>query len=141
MQEIWKSIEGYENYEVSTLGNVKNIKTGKLLKPRPAHHGYLRVCLWNPNPKDFKIHRLVAKTFIPNPFNLDTVDHINGITYQNNVENLQWMTRSENSKKAKIGKIGAFKGKHHSDESKLKISLAKKGKYRGKLIQNSMLVA
>lgn len=70
------NIEGYENYEVRPNGEVVNTKTGKVLKQRKNKDGYLRVTLCNNGKmKNFRIHRLVAQAFIPNPLNLPCVNH------------------------------------------------------------------
>lgn len=102
-----KEITGIKNgfghtYSVDENGSIFNNNTGKELKGRPQKKGgYLRVNLAG---NDYKIHRLVAKAFIPNPDNKDQVNHINGITTDNRVENLEWSTASENIKHAyKIG--------------------------------------
>ena len=101
MMEIWKDIEGYENlYQVSSKGRVKSLnynhtKKEQLLKGVKTSFGYLRVWLCG---KQFSIHRLVAQAFIPNEENKPFIDHINGITWDNRVENLRWCTQSENLK-------------------------------------------
>lgn len=69
-------IKGYENYEVTTTGEVINVKTGRVLKPAKDGGGYLYVVLSkNGIKKNFHIHRLVAESFIPNPDNLPCVNH------------------------------------------------------------------
>lgn len=99
-EEIWKPIEGYEGlYDVSSLGNIKNIITYRILKPVRNGYGYLRVFL-RKNNKTFtlKVHRLVALAFIPNPKNKPQINHKNGIKSDNKVSNLEWSTAKENSK-------------------------------------------
>lgn len=98
MIEIWKYIIDYPNYQVSNLGNVKNIKTNKILKPFSPVGEYLKVSLSkNGKAKQFFIHRLVATAFIPNPNNLPEVNHIKEFEKTNNkVENLEWCDHSYN---------------------------------------------
>lgn len=97
--EIWKIIENYPDYMVSNMGRVKSCKNGieNILKPRIHSNGYLRVNLsMNNKSKDFYIHRLVCSAFIPNTDNKPCIDHINTNRTDNRVENLKWVTRSEN---------------------------------------------
>lgn len=96
MKEIWKPIKNY-NYEVSNLGNVRNIKTKRVLKPEYSNKGYACVQLIkNHKIKKFRIHRLVAKLFIPNPDNLPEVNHKDEDKSNNCVENLEWCNKSYN---------------------------------------------
>ena len=100
--EIWKVIEEYPNYMVSNLGNVKSLNynhTGKekILKSCKVCGGYIGVNLCKDGEKSTKlIHRLVAEAFIPNTDNKPCIDHINTDRTDNRVENLRWVTRTEN---------------------------------------------
>ena len=146
-EEVWKPIKDYEGlYEVSNLGRIKSLNykgTGKekLLKNIECSNGYLTVSLTkNGKQKVFYIHRLVAVTFIPNPENKPCIDHINTIRTENCVWNLRWVTYEENNNnsltKKKMsenhreqdGENNPMYGKHHSDETKRKISEVLKGK-------------
>jgi hypothetical protein len=95
--EIWKVISGFPNYEISTLGNIRNIVTGKTLTP-VIKGGYFHVSLsHNKLRKSFKMHRLVAIAFIDNPENKSDVNHKDKNKLNNKLENLEWMTRKENN--------------------------------------------
>lgn len=95
MEELWKIIDLDSKYSVSNLGNVKNNKTGRILSKRPEKKGYTRA---NLNGKDYKIHRLVAIAFIPNPNNLPEINHKDTNKTNNTVTNLEWCTSSFNQK-------------------------------------------
>lgn len=99
MEEIWKDIEGYENqYQVSNFGNVKSLKRKKpfLMKPK-LNIGYLSVELqFKQHKKWFRIHRLVAQAFLPNPNNLPQVNHLDENKLNNRADNLEWSTPKSN---------------------------------------------
>jgi hypothetical protein len=99
MEEIYIIIQEFPNYQISNLGNVRNIQTGKILKPNIGTTGYYFVNLYlEGKAKSIKIHRLVAKYFIPNLNNKKEIDHIDNNTLNNNISNLRWCNRSENNK-------------------------------------------
>ena len=104
-EELWKPIESFENYEVSTLGRVKNTTTDKILKLN-SKCGYLCISLVNSSGKKaFKSHRLVALAFIPNPENKSDVNHMDKNKHNNNISNLEWNTRAENNLHGKLNVI------------------------------------
>jgi len=111
MIEIWHPCAGYEtHYEVSNLGNVRSIERmvrhakggvklspSKLLKQGRSKNGYLTVSFSVDSIKSNQsVHRLVARAFIPNESNKPQVNHKDGNKHNNHVENLEWMTCSEN---------------------------------------------
>lgn len=102
MNEIWKTINDFPNYEVSNLGRVRNKNTKKLLCARIGREGlYYSVYLINNSKENTqRVHRLVAKAFIPNPENKPMVNHIDGNKLNNNVNNLEWVTAKENNNHA-----------------------------------------
>ena len=97
--EEWRDIPGYESfYQVSNLGNVRSIRFNKIRNMKSwDSHGYraVELCM-NNNRYTVGIHRLVALTFIPNPENKPEVNHKDRNKSNNNVENLEWVTQSEN---------------------------------------------
>ena len=100
MEEIWKDKKDYEGlYQVSNWGRVKSLKFGKekILKPQKDTSGYLCVTLCkNNNQCQFKVHRLVAEAFIPNPNNYKEVNHKDENKTNNVVTNLEWCDRKYN---------------------------------------------
>ena len=90
-------IEGYNNYLIYEDGRVQNKKTKRYLSACD-NNGYLQVGLCqNRRHKNYKIHRLIAEHYIANPDNRKEVDHINRNKKDNTIENLRWVTRSENT--------------------------------------------
>ena len=108
MTEEWRSIEGYEGqYEVSSYGRVRSLdmyvkscygsyrlRKGKILSPGIRPDGYLVVSL---KYKMFRVHRLVAQAFIPNPDNLPQVNHKDEDKSNNRVDNLEWCDSKYNN--------------------------------------------
>ena len=120
--QIWKDIEGYKgHYQISNYGNVRSLKQEEAGKEKRQQSpklmplgvsssqkdaflmkgGYLKGCkiisLWkNGTGKMFRVHRLVAAAFIPNPDNKPCIDHIDGDRANNHADNLRWVTVKEN---------------------------------------------
>jgi len=92
----WKKIVGYDNYEVSDDGKVRNTKTAYILKGAVDKQGYHLVILSKNNkPKTQVIHRLVAQAFIENPEKKEIVKHRDGNNGNNRISNLYWMSFAE----------------------------------------------
>ena len=95
--ETFVEIEGFENYEVSNLGKVRNIKSGRMLKPY-LNHGYLMLCLYGYNKrKNLLLHRIIATAFIDNHEEKPCVNHIDENKLNNDLSNLEWCTERENA--------------------------------------------
>lgn len=149
--EIWKEINDFEEYEISSFGNVRNKNTKKILT-QSTRKGYLRVVLYKNGQKFQKsVHRLVAEAFVfnPDPEHKTQVGHKDETRNHNHADNLEWVTNKENCNmplykqrissantgrkcteetKDKISK--ANKRHYHSDETKEKISHILKEKYK-----------
>lgn len=127
--EIWKSFK-YNNrtYYASSLGNIKT-SFGNILSKKFDKYGYVRVRLINDNSQNLDkrvlklIHRLIYKAFYPNceNFNELTINHIDGIKTNNNIFNLELVTRADNNKHAFKTGLKNHKGSNHP-MSKLKDS-------------------
>lgn len=90
--EFWKDIKGYEGlYQISNSGNVKSLRTNKILKTNMNNCGYKQVILsYKGKIKSKRIHRLVAEAFIPNPNNYQQVNHKDENKINNEANNLEW---------------------------------------------------
>lgn len=98
MSETWKQVPIAPKYEVSTHGNVRNKKTGRVLSACKNIEGYMRLSLRvDDSSITTTVHRLVAMTFIPNPKNKYSVNHKNHVRDDNRLDNLEWATAREQS--------------------------------------------
>lgn len=133
---LWKCVPGYEHiYQVSDTGLIKSVDReiynshngfckikGRQLKPFTDKDGYQKVILCKDGTKVYaSVHRLVALAFIPNKENKPCIDHINAVTNDNRVDNLRWVTYSENAHNPIF--IAKQTGRQHSLATRLKMSL------------------
>ena len=103
MEEIWKTVKGYEGrYEISNMGRVRSFaqdsKEGKIKIGNPNMRGYLCILLYdgNGNKKWYFVHRLVADAFIENPNEYPQINHKDENKTNNCVDNLEWCTNEYN---------------------------------------------
>ena len=153
MMEEWRAVPGYEGlYEVSNIGNVRNVRRNKLLRLQKTNNGYIRVVLSKNGIKTaFQVHRIAAQAFIPNPDNLPQINHKDEDKTNNNVTNLEWCdakynnnygSRKDKARDTKI-KNGYYTGlskkeyrKQYRDKNKEKIREKQRG-YMRKYYENN----
>lgn len=100
--ELFKPIEGYDKYMISTTGTVISLHYGKMKvrKPKKDKDNYLQITLTDNSTKSgiktYQVHRLVAQTFLPNWDAKLEVDHLDGCRWNNSIDNLQLVTHQQN---------------------------------------------
>ncbi len=98
MTEKWSPAFGYEDrYEASSMGRIRNAKTGNIRQCRTNPGGYVTACMWREKKDTVRVHRIIASTFIRPPLHDEQVNHIDGIKTNNCVNNLEWCTPKENT--------------------------------------------
>ena len=140
--EVWKDIKGYEGlYQVSNLGQIRSLDRykytkgrygrmkakikGRLLKPCLNHDGYKEIVLSKDGKsKMYRLHRIVAETFIDNFDNKNQVNHKNGNKLDNKAQNLEWVTCKENINHALINNL--IKCEKSVNQYDLKMNFIKK---------------
>lgn len=147
--EEWRPIPGYEcKYVVSSIGRVMRLSrkvhpaegiimlTNKhrLVKPSPDSNGYMGLDLYDDNSKakHYMVHRLVAVAFIPNPENKPTVNHIDGVTWHNEISNLEWATYAE--QQAHGWKLGLYTRKRTNSLDEIERAWKKSVEVRSKFV-------
>lgn len=147
MIEEWRDVKDYEGlYQVSNLGRVKSLCRvagtaskkytckERILSPRRQEHNYYSVMLWKDGKsRQFRVHRLVAEAFIPNPNNYPIINHKDENPSNNEMENLEWCTVKYNSYYGSCrDKIRQKRlGTHHTEETKRLMSRQRSGENNG----------
>lgn len=111
-------------YEINEEGVLRNIKSKKIVKGYIEKNGYIRVRIENKCLNGVvrtTIHQLVAEAFIPNPENKPFVNHKDLNKLNNNVDNLEWVTHSENMKHAYANNVNVAPLRNHSKETRKEI--------------------
>ncbi len=134
--EIWRTVEGHNSYQVSSLGRFRSFKRGEMnvLSFDNHGHGYLRITFCEDGKaKKYPAGRLVGLAFVHNPNNKPQINHENGIKTDNNPNNLTWCTQGENNSHAY--RTGLSKGSAFGKKGKLSAcskpirQLTKKGEF------------
>lgn len=97
--EEWRDYPGFEGkYQISNLSRIRNSHTGRVLKPHLHHSNYYTICFKKAGfkPKYLSRARVIGLVWIDNPENKKEINHINGITTDDSISNLEWVHPSEN---------------------------------------------
>jgi NUMOD4 motif len=106
--EFWMVVPDHPNYEVSSMGQVRNKETRLILVQSTTKDGYKHLCLGKGTT--YRVHRLVMLAFVDNPENKPCVNHKSGVKDDNRLKNIEWNTYSENSQHAYC--TGLSSGEH-----------------------------
>lgn len=126
--EIWKDIPYFEKYQVSNLGRLKSLKSGKaiIIKTYKQKNGYIQACFWANGKSNKKLlHRLVAEAFVPNPNGYNEINHLDENKENNVFTNLEWCEHSYNVNygNCRIKISQKAKGRKLSKEHKEKLKI------------------
>lgn len=127
-KKLWKPIIGYESlYSVSNTGEIFSYRSNSIIRQQDSF-GYKSVALYDKEGKckRYRVHRVVAQTFLPNPNNLPQVNHIDSNKNNNSVCNLEWCTSKQNTNHA-IKENNYFYAAHISKKQKPVYSLDREG--------------
>ena len=129
--DSYKPIPNFQTYGINESGEVMNYRSGKIVPAYPTEDGYYRLTLKNPDGISTQsVARLVGLTFIPNPDNLPTIDHIDRNRGNNNVNNLRWASLEEQA----INK-GCRKDQKFKRFVSMEFGISSKNPYRSYTIQ------
>jgi len=122
--EYYVAIPGEKSHLISKNGKVMSCLSAKPCVLKPKYDGkkyaFVNLGVQNNHYRNRKIHRLVAETFIPNPENKPQINHIDGDKANNSVENLEWVTQSENIRHAFL--LGLIKPQKGSKQAQSKLT-------------------
>lgn len=121
-------LNNFSRYSIDQSGRVRNDVTGKLLSHTMNSTGYKRVSLYSDQARKYKqcsLHRLLASTFIPNPLNLECVDHIDHNKLNNTLANLQWVSKQHNTQRAYDAGMNSNKKLTNADKAAIRTAMTK----------------
>ena len=140
--EIWKPLSGFEGrYEISNLGNIKNVKRNSIVKTHIDAHGYQSCTLRYVGDKKshtIKIHRAIALAFIPNPNDYPIINHKDGNKLNNSIDNLEWCTYQHNIKHSFDNGLQKPSGEKLKDEDYVTLFAMYKSGYLFRDILNAL---
>lgn len=141
MEEIWADIDGFDKYQVSNMGNIRSLKSMRILKQQDKDNGYKVIFLRKDRIlRQFYVHRLVAYAFCKKEEGKDYVDHINCIRSDNRSENLRWCTSKENCNfpQTKENVSKALKIAMNREDVKRKLAESMKSVYNNEDVKRKM---